>query len=199
MRDGVGRRGEMTTVSTMPLLIVEYPVPVLRKRTAPVERITPELQEFLREMGDMMYAANGVGLAAPQVGIALRMIVVDAGNGLQMLINPQIISREGSQTGPEGCLSLPGLFGDVTRAQHVVVRAVNLRGKKITLSGDDLWARAMQHEIDHLDGILFTDKVIEETLHWVTGETNAEGDPLTRATSLQDALQFFERREALRA
>ena len=158
------------------LVIVKYPDPVLRKKAAPVQRVTPEIVDFIKAMAETMYDSNGVGLAAPQVGISLRIIVVDAGNGLQPLINPEIITREGSQTGTEGCLSLPDLHGEVTRAQRVEVRGLNLRGKKITLMGEDLWARAIQHEIDHLDGILFTDLVIPDSLIWATGETDDDGN-----------------------
>lgn len=175
------------------LTIITYPASVLRKTAAPVAKVTPELAAFMEKMGREMYASNGVGLAAPQVGISLRIITVDAGDGLQMLANPEIISREGSQTGIEGCLSLPDLHGDVTRAERVVVRAINQRGKKVTLSGDGLWARAMQHEIDHLDGILFTDLVLPDTLCWVTGETDAEGEYVERPTTLEEALRIFER------
>jgi peptide deformylase len=174
------------------LSIVKYPAPVLRKKAAPVDRVTPELAAFIEEMGAMMYDANGVGLAAPQVGIALRIIVVDIGKGLQAVLNPEIIAQEGTQTGVEGCLSLPDLHGDVTRAQRITVRGVSMRGKKITLTGEDFWARAMQHEIDHLHGILFTDRVLPETLRWVTDDTDANGDYIERPTTLEDALRVFQ-------
>lgn len=179
------------------LSIVYYPDPVLRKKAAPVTRITPEIISFAEAMLETMYASNGAGLAAPQVGVSLRLIVVDVDGRPHLLVNPQIVSREGSQTGVEGCLSLPNLHGDVTRAQKVVVQATNLRGKKVTLSGEGMWARAMQHETDHLDGVVFTDRVIPESLHWVTGEQDAEGNLIERATSLEDALAFFERRATL--
>lgn len=184
------------STSTRRLAIVKYPGTVLRKKAAPVHNITPEILSFIDEMSEIMYESNGVGLAAPQVNVSLRIIVVDVGNGLQVVINPEIIEREGSQTGVEGCLSLPDLHGDVTRAQKVVVRGLNRRGKKITLSGEGFWARAMQHEFDHLDGVLFTDRVIPESLVWVTGEPDAEGHYQERATSLEDALRFFERLES---
>lgn len=176
--------------------IMIYPDPVLRRTAAPVVRVTPEIRQFIAEMGETMYASHGVGLAAPQVGIALRIIVVDAGDGLRAVINPQIIAREGSQTGPEGCLSLPQLHGEVTRAERVVVRGLNTRGKQVTLSGDDLWARAMQHEIDHLDGVLFIDRVNPNSLAWTTGETDEDGHSIERPTSLEDARRFFERQSA---
>lgn len=181
------------------LQIVKYPEAVLRKRAALVERVTPELAQFMMEMGEIMYAANGVGLAAPQVGISLRIIVVDVGDGLQALVNPKIVASSGTQTGIEGCLSLPNLHGDVTCAERVTVRALNKRGKRVTLSGEGLWARAMQHEIDHLDGILFTDRVDMNTLRWATGEEDADGNCIERATTLEEALQYFEQQVALRA
>ena len=179
------------------LNIVYYPGAILRKKAAPVERITPEMSEFIARMADTMYESNGVGLAAPQVGIALRIIVVDVDDCLHAVINPVIIASEGSQTGIEGCLSLPGLHGDVTRAQRVTVRGLNLQGKRITLSGEGMWARCMQHEIDHLDGVLFIDRVLPETLHWVTGETDANGHLVERPTTLDEAMQIFERQMAL--
>jgi peptide deformylase len=179
------------------LHIVKYPDPVLRKKAAPVERVTPELQEFMRRMADLMYASSGVGLAAPQVGVSLRIIVVDADDRLQMLVNPRIIERDGSQTGVEGCLSLPDLHGDVTCAERVVVNALDSRGKKVTLRGEGLWARAMQHEIDHLDGTLFIDHVIPDSLFWVVREPGEDGGVSERPTSLEDALRQFERQAAL--
>ncbi|HEX2952225.1 MAG TPA: peptide deformylase [Armatimonadota bacterium] len=181
---------------TSRLDIVQYPAQVLRKKAAPVDRVTPEMAYFVEEMAELMYASNGVGLAAPQVGISLRIIVVDIGDGLQELINPVIVSREGSQTGAEGCLSLPGLYGDVERADRIVIRGLNRLGKKITLAGEGYWARAMQHETDHLDGKLFTDLVIPESVHWVTGDTDSSGELIERAASLEEALRFFESKAA---
>lgn len=178
--------------------ILTYPHPVLRKKAVPVDRVTPELLDFIAEMQAMMYDSNGVGLAAPQVGVSLRIITVDAGDGIQALINPQIIAREGRQEGAEGCLSFPNLHGAVnTRAERVTVRALTSRGKKVTLSGEGLWARAMQHEIDHLDGILFIDRVEPDSLTWVTGERDAEGQLIERPTTLEDALRILERQAEL--
>ena len=107
-----------------------------------------------------MYAANGVGLAAPQVGILKRVIVVDIGEdgpGALRLINPEILERSGWQNGPEGCLSCPGMYGDVKRSQYVKVKALNEQGEEIIIEAEDFLARALQHEIDHLEGILFID------------------------------------------
>ena len=179
------------------LTIIKYPTPVLRKKAAPVTRLLPEIVELLERMGESMYAAHGVGLAAPQIGVSLRLAVVDIGDGLQMLVNPEIVEREGEQTGVEGCLSLPDLHGDVTRAQRVVVRATNIMGKKMTLRAEDYLARAIQHELDHLNGVLFTDRVINETLCWVTGETDKEGNYIERPTTVVEALAVFERQATL--
>lgn len=171
--------------------VLHYPAAILRKKAPRVERVTPELAAFIDEMADEMYASNGVGLAAPQVGIALRLIVVDADDRLQAVINPEIIAQEGSQTGTEGCLSLPNLHGDVLRAERITVRGLNAQGKKITLSGEGLWARCMQHEIDHLDGVLFIDRALPDSLYWVTGETDGDGNYLQRPTTLEEALKVF--------
>ncbi len=187
----------MTMIS--PLQVLYYPHPVLLKRAAPVERVTPELAAFLEKMRDTMYASHGVGLAAPQVGVSLRIIVVDTDDRFVPLINPRIVASEGSQTGIEGCLSLPNLHADVTRAMRVTVQGLNARGKKVTLSGEGLWARAMQHELDHLDGIVFTERADLDTFRWVTGETDAEGELIERPTTRHEAYRFFEQEMALRA
>jgi len=182
------------------LQIVKYPDPVLLKKAARVERVTTEISAFMDEMLNTMRDGNGVGLAAPQVGVSLRIIVVEVDEKAHALINPQIIAAEGSETAVEGCLSLPRLYGDVTRALRVTVTGLNSRGKKINLSGEGLWARAMQHEIDHLDGVLFIDRVIPESLHWLTGDADEEGNVTSKPTSLEEAKMFFERQAmALRA
>ena len=182
-----------------PLRIAQYPDPILRKRAAAVERVTPEIATFIAQMRETMYASHGVGLAAPQVGISLRIIVVDTDDIFFALINPQIIARGGTQTGVEGCLSLPDLHAEVTRAMQVTIQGLNLRGKRITLSGDGLWARAMQHETDHLDGVLFIDQAAPDSFRWATNETDAEGHIIERPTSLEDALRVFERAPVPRA
>ena len=121
-------------MTTSRLAIVKYPDPVLRKKAARVERVTPEMQAFVEEMQAAMREANGVGLAAPQLGISLRVIVIEVDDEQTAILNPQIIKAEGRQTGTEGCLSLPGLHGEVTRAERITVTGLNKRGKKITLS-----------------------------------------------------------------
>jgi len=131
--------------------------PVLRKETAPVEEVTDEIRTFVAEMFDTMYAAEGIGLAAPQVGRTERIAVMDVEGQRFALINPEITEREGSVRGEEGCLSIPEIFGDVTRSSRVMVRALNEKGEEVELEGTELLARCMQHEIDHLDGKLFID------------------------------------------
>jgi peptide deformylase len=142
-------------------VIVKHPDPILREKTISVKKINNNILKLLDDMADTMYDAEGVGLAAPQVGIPKRVTVIDVGdeNGLIELINPEIISKSGEQFGPEGCLSFPGLMGDVRRAQKCKVRALNRHGEVFEIEGEDLLARALQHEIDHLNGVLFTDFV----------------------------------------
>lgn len=141
--------------------IVKYGDPVLEKPCAPITEFnTKELQELVDGMFETMYAAKGVGLAAPQVGVSQQLTVIDVSAGEDpaqkiILINPEIVAKEGSQTGEEGCLSIPGFREDVTRAMKATVRAKNVQGEDIEVTGEQLLARAMQHEIDHLRGILF--------------------------------------------
>jgi peptide deformylase len=140
--------------------IVKEPDPVLRERAKPVPKITPNIIKLLDDMADTMYEAQGVGLAAPQVGILKRVIVMDCGEeygGLIELINPEIIKKEGEQFGPEGCLSIPGLQGDVRRAQKCTVKGWDREGQEIEIEGEELLARCIQHEVDHLNGVLFLD------------------------------------------
>ena len=131
---------------------------VLRKECRPVEKITPRTLTLLDDMLDTMRAANGVGLAAPQVGILRRIVIVDIGEGLIEMINPEIVSTEGEQEGEEGCLSVPDEVGIVKRPNIVTVKATDRNGEPFTIRGEGLLARAFCHEIDHLDGILYIDK-----------------------------------------
>lgn len=131
--------------------------PVLRKITTPVEEIDDEIRSLISDMFDTMYAAEGIGLAAPQVGRTERIAVMDVEGQKFALINPEIIESEGTSRGEEGCLSIPDVFGEVTRANRVIVRALNEKGEQIEAEGTELLARCMQHEIDHLDGKLFID------------------------------------------
>ncbi|MBM7581896.1 peptide deformylase [Caldicoprobacter guelmensis] len=137
---------------------------VLRKKSKPVEKIDKRVLELLDDMAETMRHADGVGLAAPQVGILRRVVVIDVGEGLIELINPEIVESSGEQRGAEGCLSIPGIRGEVIRPERVKVKALNREGEQIEVTGTGLLARALCHEIDHLDGILFIDKVVPGTL-----------------------------------
>ena len=130
---------------------------VLRKTSRPVESFDEKLVTLLDDMAQTMHNADGVGLAAPQVGILRRAVVIDIGEGVIELVNPVIVSAEGEQEGQEGCLSCPGEWGIVKRPNKVTVEAQDRHGKKIRVSGEELLARAMCHELDHLDGIIFKD------------------------------------------
>ena len=135
---------------------------VLRKVCKPVTQMTDRLATLIDDMFDTMYEANGVGLAAPQVGVLRRIVVIDIGEGEPLvLINPEIVESDGEQIGAEGCLSLPGLQGEVARPQHVICKALDRDMKEITVEGEDLLARAICHELDHLDGILYKDLAID--------------------------------------
>jgi peptide deformylase len=132
---------------------------ILKKKCKPVNEINERILTLLDDMAETMYEANGVGLAAPQVGMLRRVVVIDVGDGLIELINPVILEQSGVQQGNEGCLSVPGKQGVVTRPDHVKVEAIDRDGDKFVMEGDGLLARAFCHEIDHLDGILYTDLV----------------------------------------
>lgn len=140
---------------------------VLEKKCREITEMTPRIKELIGDMLDTMYDASGVGLAGPQVGVLKRLCVIDVGEGPIVLINPVIVSADGEQTGDEGCLSLPGKAGQVTRPNHVVVRALDENMEERELEGEGLLARAFCHEIDHLDGHMYTEKV-EGQLHDVT-------------------------------
>ena len=131
----------------------------LEKVCRPVKEITDRERELVRDMLDTMYDANGVGLAAPQVGILKRIVVIDIGEGPVVMINPEILETSGEQTGQEGCLSLPGQAGVVTRPNYVMVRATDDNGEEYELEGTELMARAICHECDHLDGIMYVTRV----------------------------------------
>lgn len=141
----------------MILKIVTEGDPVLREQAKPISKITKRIKKLAKDMLDTMYNANGVGLAAPQVGISERIVVIDIGKGPIVLINPEIIATQGEEKDTEGCLSIPGRNEYVTRAAHVKVSALNLDGDMVKIEGSGLLARALQHEIDHLNGILFID------------------------------------------
>lgn len=144
--------------------ILEGDNPRLRKISRPVGNINQRILDLLDDMAQTMYEARGVGLAAPQVGVLRRAVVIDVGEGLIELINPEIVSAEGTQREEEGCLSLPDDTGYVIRPQKVVVKALDRSGEEREYTGEGLLARAFAHEIDHLDGVLFTDKMVERII-----------------------------------
>ena len=142
------------------LEIKEYGEPVLREKALLLKEITPEILNLIKDMAETMYADSGVGLAAPQVGVSKRIILVDGEeDGLIVLINPMIIKSEGEVVEEEGCSSLPGIYSQVKRSSKVKVKALNENGDTIEITKEGLTARALQHEIDHLNGILFIDKI----------------------------------------
>lgn len=158
--------------------IVMDPDPVLREVAKPVKEVNRNIRKLLGDMAETMYDAGGVGLAAPQVGISKRVIVVDPQDGetgLIGLVNPEILEAEGEQLGPEGCLSIPGLNGDVKRHMKVKVKGLDENGEERIIEAEGFLARIFQHEIDHLNGILFTD--IAETIYRIPPpEESEEGD-----------------------
>jgi len=144
--------------------ILKYGDSVLHERAQVVETLTPDIERLIDDMIETMYAAPGVGLAAPQVGVALRIFVVDVSvgrdaNGLMTFINPEFVERDGTQLEEEGCLSVPGFNATVVRPQRVVVKGLDRQGNEHQVEGTGLLARAFQHEMDHLDGALFVDRL----------------------------------------
>lgn len=157
--------------------------PVLRRRARTVRRFGTALQDLVNTMFDTLRAANGLGLAAPQIGVSERVIVVEipedtedeSGAGTSVaLVNPEIVKARGEQLGPEGCLSVPGFYGDVRRALQVTVKGRDPQGREVRMKADGLLARALQHEIDHLEGVLFIDLAEPGTMQYV-GEEDVEG------------------------
>lgn len=140
---------------------------VLTKKSRTVDKMTPRIGELITDMLDTMYDAMGVGLAAPQVGILKRIVVIDVGEGPIVLINPEILETSGEQIGDEGCLSVPGMAGQVTRPNYVKVKALDVNMDEQIYEGEGLLARAFCHEIDHLDGKMYTE-LVEGELHKVT-------------------------------
>jgi len=134
---------------------------VLREKAKPVTNINDGVHRLLDNLRDTMYNNKGVGLAAPQIGVLKRVIVVDAGEGFYELVNPEILEASGKETDVEGCLSIPGLVGEVERAARVVVRGLDRHGAEVKVEAAGFFARALQHEIDHLDGILFIDRAVK--------------------------------------
>ncbi len=150
--------------------------PVLRRKSSKIERMDPTILQLMDDMAETMYKAPGIGLAAPQVGVNLRVIVVDVGeeSGLLKMANPKIVETEGMCMMTEGCLSVPGLLGDVERPEKIIVKAMGPEGKYFRMEAEGMLARCLQHEIDHLDGILYTDKAISV---WEPTEEDLEESP----------------------
>ena len=146
---------------------------VLTKVSRPVDKMTPRIHDLITDMLDTMYDAMGVGLAAPQVGILKRIVVIDIGEGPIVLINPEIIEKSGEQTGDEGCLSVPGMAGQVTRPNYVKVKAQDEDMNEVEYEGEGLLARAFCHELDHLDGHMYTE-LVEGELHHVSYDEEEE-------------------------
>jgi peptide deformylase len=146
------------------LEILHFPNPILKQKSRPIQKIDPAIRQLAQDMAETMYSAPGVGLAAPQVGHPLRLAVIDVTphdqpKNLLVLINPEIVATEGECTWEEGCLSVPDYSEEVKRCEKVVVRYRDLEGKEAEITGEGLLAIALQHEIDHLDGILFIDRL----------------------------------------
>ncbi len=151
--------------------------PVLHQKAKKVKRVDGAIQRLIDDMLESMHAANGLGLAAPQIGISLRVMVIEMPEDKEdkhsseqvILVNPELVKAEGEQYGEEGCLSIPGYVGMVRRAMKVSVKGLNRKGKEVRVKGEGLLARALLHEIDHLDGILYTDRLEkQEDLYWVS-------------------------------
>lgn len=151
--------------------------PLLRKKSRPVDEITPRIIKLLDDLADTMYYENrGIGIAAPQVGVLRRVFIVDVGDehGKIEFINPEIIEASGSQVGGEGCLSVPGKTCEVERPMHVKIKALDREGNEFTLEADDLLARCICHENDHLDGILFIDKSVDGKVYQIEADDGEE-------------------------
>lgn len=160
------------------LSIRRYGDPILRQKAQPVESFTPEIRKTLADMLETMYHQVGIGLAAPQVGVSLRIILVDDGpRGPRVLINPVIVERRGVVRGEEGCLSIPGFFGEVERSEWVRVEALDAEGLSLAFEAKGLQARVIQHEMDHLDGVLFIDHLPPVTRDRIKKKIQKDGLP----------------------
>lgn len=144
--------------------IIRFPNPVLAKKAKAVKKVTPEIIKLLDDLAETMHNAPGVGLAAPQVGESVRVIVVDIGAGVLELVNPKASKKQGKQTITEGCLSLPGIEAPVTRAAAIIVSGLDRSGQSVRVEAEGFLATVLQHEIDHLDGLVFIDRVEDPSL-----------------------------------
>lgn len=154
--------------------IIKYPDPILRKKSEPVERVDKEIQQLIEDMAETMYTSRGIGLAAIQIGVLKSVIMVDIGEGLVALVDPEILESEGETQMEEGCLCLPGVMVEVKRSGKIKVKGLNEKGEEITIDAEDLLARALQHEIDHLNGILIIDKVSRMKRELLTSKLRKE-------------------------
>jgi peptide deformylase len=154
--------------------IVLYGKDILNKKTEPVDPSEPGLRELVDHMIHVMHEAPGVGLAANQIGVDKQIFVYDIGDGPSVILNPKIVKRSGNQTAIEGCLSVPGLQGEVRRANHVTIEGQDLDGNDLRLNGEGLLARVFQHETDHLNGTLFIQRADPDTLSWVADQDDKE-------------------------
>jgi len=155
-----------------PVTIRLYGDSVLRRKSREVKEINGDIQKLIDNMAKLMYKNKGIGLAAPQVGILKRVIIADVGEGLVNLINPKILWRQGKDTMAEGCLSIPGINLEIKRSKEVIVEGLNKEGEKVQLGAVGLLARVLQHEIDHLDGILIVDRVPKKIIKPIKKELN---------------------------
>ncbi len=159
------------------LKVRKYGDPILRRRALPIEEVTPETRQTIADMTETMYDEVGIGLAAPQVGVSLRLIVVgdEDGKGVRALVNPVIVEQGGEATAEEGCLSIPGVFAQVTRAAWVRLEARDADGAPVEIAARGLRARVLQHELDHLDGVLFIDRLDPVTRDRIKRKIKKEG------------------------
>jgi len=190
MMTGGSRGGRIEEMSTE--RIVEYPYPALRQKAQPVRKITSDTRELIATMTRLLRERGGLGLAANQVGALERVILVLLDDAIVPLINPTIVRATGEEVSDEGCLSLPSLYAMVRRHESVTVRAKNPSGAVVKISAEGLEARTLQHEIDHLDGVLFTDRAEPDSFFWLVEGEN--GEFVRQPTALEDALKVFELR-----
>jgi len=163
--------------------IIIYPDPVIKKKSESVEEVDEEIKQLIDDMTETMYASRGVGLAAVQIGILKRVIVVNVGEELVALVNPEILENEGESKMEEGCLCLPGVLIDVKRSEKVKVKGLNEKGEEVVVDAEGLLARAFQHEVDHLNGILIIDKVSRIKRELLTNKLRKEARERSSAKS----------------
>jgi len=160
------------------LTVRRYGDPVLRRKAEPVSAITPQIKQLIDDLIDTMYDQVGIGIAAPQVGVSLRVIIVDDGEGgARPLVNPVITAQDGRAVAEEGCLSIPGIFAQVERAESIEVEALDGDGNPLRFQARELQARVIQHEMDHLDGLLFIDRLDKATRDRIKRKIKKEGLP----------------------